>query len=360
MIHRKKILVVEDSKINIEILATLLRENGYEFMAVESGEEALKKTPEFLPDLILLDVVLPQMSGHQVCTKLKEDPQLKEIPIIFLTALSKVEDIKHGFEIGAVDYIPKPFNNIEVLSRVKNHLRLKESLEMTKKAKELAENATTLKNKFLSLVAHDMRGPLTNIQLYLDLFKESIPQEKKKYMDNCEATIVHLSELLNTLLSLNKFQGGKINLTKLNFNLHSLVLKHLSHFSMSAEKKGIVMRSEIDPSIEIFADAVFLGEVISNLISNAIKYCKSGDSIVATYNTSTKVLSIKDSGPGIQEEVIKQIKSSGFATSTKGSSGEKGHGLGLSLCYEIIKAHGGELEVESTLGKGSNFLISLP
>jgi signal transduction histidine kinase len=353
------IFIAEDEPTNLQVLYNILKKGNYRMAAAGNGKQALSMIPEACPDLILLDVMMPEMDGFEVCEQLKKTPGTKDIPVIFLTARVETTDVLKGFEVGAVDYVTKPFKPAELLSRIKTHLELKFARE---KLKEL--NAT--KDKLFSIIAHDLRNPLQILLFSAELlckhFDNFDADKKKEFINKIYVGTNQVSELLENLLEWSKSQRGVIKSHFEKINLGALVRENINLFKENAEKKNIRLRSDIDKGDYAFADRNMIRIVFRNLISNAIKFTDTGGQVKISASVSTEVVqvSVSDTGIGIPEDIISHLFRIDKQKSTLGTAKEKGSGLGLILCKEFIEKNNGAITVTSTPGEGSCFTVTLP
>jgi signal transduction histidine kinase len=355
------ILVAEDIAKNMEVVCNILRKAGYRPAMAGNGRQALKMVSNVKPDLILLDIMMPEMDGFEACRHLKKDPETKDIPVIFLTAKTDTIDIVKGFKLGAEDYITKPFKGAELLSRIKTHLELKFSREALKEL-----NAT--KDKFFSIIAHDLKDPLQFLLLSADsLYNryDSFDETKRKdYIHRFHNSSQQLSALLENLLVWARSQSGSIKTKPGKIDIRDLAAESIDLLKGNAQKKDIELSSQIGPGIFAFADKNMIRTVLRNLISNAVKYTPPGGKVKVNASTSIKgdrlEISVSDTGVGINEQDITGLFSIDVKKSTRGTDNEKGTGLGLILCKEFVEKNNGSISVTSTPGKGSCFTFTLP
>ncbi len=357
MSKRDTILIVDDERLNINVLKDLLDSN-YDTMVARNGQQALNRISSGnLPDLILLDIMMPEMDGYEVCRHLKESEETKEIPIIFVTAMSAIGDEMKGFELGAVDYITKPISPPVVLARVKTHLALRHSLEVQKELNQV-------KNKFLGIAAHDLRNPLTSIKGMSQLMMQlQLPEEKKsKFIATINRVSNQMLQLVNDLLDVSVIESGRFDLRLEMLNLSKLAEERAELVADSASNKDIELVMDLSDIPDTLFDADRIGQVVDNLLTNAIKFSESSTTIRLMTNEREGMVSVavKDQGPGIPEEEIGSIFGSFKKTSVQPTGGEKSTGLGLSIVKKIIDAHKGKINVESVLGKGTTFTVSIP
>ncbi|MCK5720550.1 MAG: hybrid sensor histidine kinase/response regulator [Thiomargarita sp.] len=356
------ILIVDDNSQNLKVLGNILKKNGFlEVAFAESGEKALKflETQEPLPSLILLDIMMPGISGFEVCKSLKSNAKTKEIPIIFLTAKTEKEDIITGLELGAVDYVTKPFNQKELITRIHTHLQLKETTEKL-------QQTLVAKDKFFSILGHDLVNVFnSSLGAIRILNSEHPPTDKVKteFMSLIEDSLEKGHSLLKNLLEWSRSQTGRIKQQPANISLKMLMDSNTRLLANHAAAKNITIFHSVEKNTFIFADENMINTVIRNLISNAIKFTNyEGKITIATQIVATNLVEISfvDTGIGIKTEDIDKLFRIDISYNRVGTAQEQGTGLGLILCKEFIEKNGGTIKVESELDKGSCFYVRLP
>ena len=361
------ILVVDDIGANLKLLGDILNGGGYHIRPVTDGEMALKVAEKETPGLILLDIMMPGMSGYKVCRQLKENPGLKEVPVIFISALSDSYDIVKALNLGGVDYITKPFQAEEVIARVNTHYKLyQQSLELKKQRKELQElNAT--KDKFFSIIAHDLRGPFNGFlgltQLMAEELENLTSEEIKDFTLSMRNSAADMFRLLENLLEWARMQQGLITFNREIAQLAPMVDESIAIILEPAKIKGIEINLDIPADITVFADRNILQTVVRNIVSNAVKFTPKGGKIKVSAkatNHNNVEISIEDTGIGMSSKMIDDLFRLDVQTNRKGTEGEPSSGLGLILCKDFIEKHGGKIWVESEEGKGSIFLFTIP
>ncbi len=356
------ILIVDDTLKNIQVLGNILRDKGYSISVATSGKQSLGLVKTEEPDLILLDIQMPEMDGFEVCEILKSNPDTKNIPVIFLTAVVDPEKIVHGFELGAVDYIMKPFNTAELAVRVATQIEIKQSRE---KLVEL--NAT--KDKFFSIIAHDLRNPFAGIMGLSELMETKLTEanlkaehELLKYNEMILSTTKSAFGLLNTLMEWARSQTGQITVNPQNISMKFLVANAIAIVQGNALNKNITIENKCREEDIVFADDTLTKTILRNLLANAIKFThKNGKVIVSTQKKENFLeISVTDTGVGIDPKNIHKIFRIDSKFTCQGTEKEKGTGLGLILCKEFVEMQDGTIWVESELGKGSKFTFTLP
>ncbi len=365
-LENSKILLVDDIAKNLQLLGTILQEHGFQVAIAKSGLQALSIVENKPPDLILLDISMPEMDGYEVCRRLKENSDTKEIPIIFLTAKTEVEDIVKGFEAGGVDYITKPFNPKELLKRVITHLELKYSRESLKQLNGQLTNANLDKDKFLSVISHDLRSPFHGLLGIAQIVKENfevLPKEEiKEYFDLLNEGLHNQFRFLENILQWGRLQRGHFELAPELLDVNELLNEALDFLKINAEVKNIEIKVAVEPGICCFADKNQFREVIQNLISNAIKFTKDlGKVLISAVKADNLIIiKIKDTGIGISENNLARLFKIDQIFTTNGTKSEPGTGLGLVLCKEMIEKNNGSITIDSTKGLGTEITVSLP
>ncbi|OIO59792.1 MAG: hybrid sensor histidine kinase/response regulator [Verrucomicrobia bacterium CG_4_10_14_3_um_filter_43_23] len=353
------ILIVDDYKENLSVLGKNLEEAGYDIMLANSGKQAISLVKEVIPDLILLDIMMPELNGLEVCVKLKSNEDYAGIPIIFLTAKVDSDDILKGFKAGGVDYITKPFNTMELLARVQNHLELKFSNE---KLQMLNDS----KDRFFSIISHDIKGSLSGMMLLQEMtlnhFDEISPIKIKDNLAVIAKSSRRLYQMLENLLDWATLQRGLIQLNPSILCIHDLAQQSIELFEGKCIHKKLTIHNNIDKTLNVFADYDIVISVFRNLISNATKFSHPGGSIEieSKENGPLAEISVIDHGVGMKDNDKKSLFHMSKNRSKEGTNFEKGSGLGLLLCHELITKCAGKISVESEIGQGSTFTISLP
>ena len=389
MNHQATILIVDDEPVNIKVLSKLLKQAGYHTVVATSGEEALAKAKEILPDLIMLDVMMPGLDGFDTCHHLKADPRTQEIPVIFLSVLDESIEKVRAFQTGGADYITKPFHITEVLARVKHHLALHKALfeirqlnaqleqrvqertaqltaanlemqRMLEREKETSE----LQLSFFAMTSHEFRTPLSIILLAADILENSDPQwldpKKLRNIRRIKDNVKHIRQSLTDILTIARFEARnfKFNPTYLNLqNFCMQVLEGHQTNDPSAPKVKFIYSGDNE---DVNIDGNLLYTILTNLLSNAIKYSTSGDMV--NCNVSLKeesvIISVEDRGIGIP--LVDQAYV--FDTFYRGENVGKirGSGLGLAIVKKCVELHQGEINLESTDCKGTMFMVKLP
>jgi two-component system sensor histidine kinase/response regulator len=353
------ILVVDDNQENLKVISNFLKEDNYKIALAMDGDSALKILEENNIDLILLDVMMPEMDGYEVCKLVKANPQTKEIPIIFITAKTQTEDMVEGFNAGAVDYISKPFKRDEMLIRVKIHLELAAS-----KKKIIEMNRT--RDKLYSIIAHDVRSPLAGITQTIDAisngFLEVGSEDFNKIFNLLKQRTIETSTLLNNLLEWTKMHSDNISLSPRLINISPIINECVELLRGNAQNKNISININIPEDLKAYFDEVTIHTTFRNIISNAIKFTPNDREISIYTEESEGFVSviIKDSGIGMTDEVINGIFNKNIHHTSLGTKNEMGTGLGLFLVKDFVQKNNGKIKVISQQGLGTDFIVYLP
>ncbi len=361
-----KILIVDDVVSNVLLLKILLTNEKFQVITANNGTICIEQTKKEHPDLILLDVMMPDISGFDTAVVLKKDEETKDIPIIFLTALNTPQDLVHGFQVGASDFLTKPFNKEELVMRVMQQISLVAAKRIIEK--QNAELRATLSNrdKMYSVIAHDLRSPMASIRMVLNLVvasatPETVGAELYELLDKANRESEEVHDLLDNLLKWTKSQTGRLSVVIQDLELNDIVPGVVDIFEIIAQTKHIKL--DLQPSAQglvVTADNDMLKTVLRNFLSNAIKFSPENSSIEIrmTAEGDFAKISVTDHGVGISADRIGSIFKKG--DTTYGTGGEEGSGLGLQLCQDFARKNGGDCYVESVEGQGSTFSFTVP
>lgn len=362
-----KILIVDDVMSNVLLLKVLLTNEKFQIATASNGRQALDQVTKEKPDLVLLDVIMPDMSGFEVSQQLKANPETAEIPIIFLTALNSTADIVKGFQVGGNDFISKPFNKEELIIRVTHQISLIAAKRIIVAQTEELRKTIIGRDKLYSVIAHDLRSPMGSIKMVLNMLILNLPSdtigpEMYELLTMANQTTEDVFSLLDNLLKWTKSQIGKLKVVYQDIDMVEVTEGVIEIFSMVAELKKISIRLKTPSKLEVYADIDMIKTVIRNLLSNAIKFSNEETEILVTVQEQEgmAVVSVKDSGCGIDEENQKKLLHTDTHFSTFGTNNEEGSGLGLLLCQDFVIKNGGRLWFTSAKGEGSTFSFSIP
>ena len=362
-----KILIVDDVMSNVLLLKVLLTNEKFQIATANNGHQALEQVENEKPDLILLDVMMPDMSGFEVAQKLKSNPSTSDIPIIFLTALNSTADIVNGFQVGANDFISKPFNKEELIIRVTHQISLIAAKRIIVSQTEELKKTIMGRDKLYSVIAHDLRSPIGSIKMVLNMLILNLPSstigdEMHELLTMANQTTEDVFALLDNLLKWTTSQIGKLKVVYQEFNIVEVIDGIMEIFSMVAELKQIKVEFKSPEQLDVYADIDMVKTVVRNLISNSIKYSNPESKVVVALESKDgmAIVSVHDNGCGIDDESQKKLLNADTHYSTFGTNNEEGSGLGLLLCQDFITKNGGKLWFESKKGVGSTFYVSVP
>ena len=362
-----KILIVDDVMSNVLLLKVLLTNEKFAIATASNGRQALEQVEKENPDLVLLDVMMPDMSGFEVAQHLKSNPNTADIPIIFLTALNSTADIVKGFQVGANDFISKPFNKEELIIRVTHQISLVAAKRLILSKTEELQRTIAGRDKLYSVIAHDLRSPMGSIKMVLNMLILNLPSEKigaemYELLTMANQTTEDVFSLLDNLLKWTKSQIGKLNVVYQDVDLVEVTDGVIEIFSMVASLKKIRIHEMKPEKMMVNADIDMLKTVVRNLLSNAIKFSKENSEVLVKMEEvdGMAVVSVQDYGCGISEGGQKKLLHTDTHFSTFGTNNEEGSGLGLLLCKDFVVKNGGKLWFTSKEGEGSIFSFSIP
>ncbi len=360
-----KVLMVDDTPANLALLSGMLGRKGYQVTAAGSGPLALQSARDDPPDLILLDINMPGMNGYEVCTLLKSDEVLQDIPVIFLSALHDTIDKVRAFGVGGVDYIAKPFQFAEVEARVATHLELRRQKRQLQEANDKLRELEDLRDSLVHMIIHDLRSPLTGIYMSLGLIQDDrdnrLTETSAYYvqagMNSTQKMVVMVSDVLDT----SKMEAGRMKLHLAPCDLRIVVDDVIAASLSLAAQREIHFDRPQSPAL-VRADKDIMRRVIQNLLANALTFTKSDGLVrvvLATAHDGVRV-SVQDNGPGIAPEYRNKIFEKFAQVEVRANRQRYSTGLGLTFCKLAVEAHGGRIGVDSEEGTGSTFWFVLP
>ncbi len=349
------ILIVDDTPANLGVLVETLGAAGYQLMVAEDGEEALAQTAQTQPDLILLDVMMPGIDGFETCRRLKARAETRDVPVLFMTALSETADKVKAFAAGGVDYITKPIEHDEALARIRTHLSLR------RLQRELQEQVA-LKERFMRIAGHDLRNPLCLILMAGDLAKRqpALPAGALKYLANINESATQMRRIIDTFLDLRAPQpgaaAGRIDLALL---AGAVARQHEN----AAERKQITLITELAESLPLArCDAAHAYQLFTNLVSNALKFTPPGGRVTVRLARADRHLraEIADTGPGVPPAERDQLFREHARLSPRPTAGEESNGLGLAIVKHLVASQNGSAGADFPATGGSVFWFELP
>ncbi len=359
------ILIVDDTLENLQLLAGMLKERGYKTRPTSSGELALQAVREAPPDLILLDINMPGMSGDEVCERLKADPELKDIPVLFLIALSETMDKIKAFSVGGVDYVSKPFQFEEVEARVRTHLEIRRQKRELRESYARLQELERLRDSLIHMIVHDMRAPLHVIMGNARMMEKGLngplTDQQKSSLGMMLTIVRQLSEMASTILDVNRLEEGRMPLRKAWVDPREIVRKTIDGMPSLLARVTLKVSLPEEP-VEVLCDSALIKRVIVNLVDNALTFMPTGGALGVTLSQAgdTIKLRVSDSGPGIPAVYHKKIFEKFWQVEGRQENRTCSTGLGLAFCKLAVEAHGGAIGVDSSEGKGSTFWFVLP
>jgi signal transduction histidine kinase len=359
----RRILVVDDEPVNIQVLNNILIMRDYSVTSVYNGIDALEMIEsgkEF--DLVLLDIMMPKMSGYEVCRRIREQYSLFNLPVIMLTAKNQIQDVVLGFQSGANDYIQKPFDKEELLARIKTLLELKN-------ATSAAMAANKAKGLFLSNMSHEIRTPLNAvIGLTNLLLKTHMDEKQKDYTDKMRRAASTMLSLVNDILDFAKIDTGDMAIEQVPFNIYRLIDDLAFFFQEKNTGSGVKLVFDLDPALpmNLLGDPRRLQQIFINLLDNAYKFTEKGSitvkAAVSSLSSGNAVVdfAVEDTGIGISKEQIDAIFAAFNQADNSATRKYGGVGIGLTVTRQIVELMGGKMSVSSEEGKGTLFSFSCP
>ncbi|MFA6540418.1 MAG: hybrid sensor histidine kinase/response regulator [Bacteroidota bacterium] len=358
-----KILVVDDTEDNLDLLEFAMKRKPFTMLRAMSGKECLQIARKEIPDIIILDIQMPEMDGFETLKRLRAEPVTAGIPVIFLTAQRKdPQSIERGLELGAEEFLTKPIDTEELLVRTRMLLKLK----------KLEAELERTKADFMAMLVHDLRSPLSGIKSVIEYFREIFKQnnnlspDQYSLFETIDDSAARMLALINDILDLSKLESGNINLDKQQIDFHLIVEMVSRDFKIQFKKKEIHFEAAIPENIPMVnIDINKIGQVLMNLISNALKFVPVGGNITVTVDVPKDApeylqISVIDNGMGIPKEELPAIFDRYKQASSAKKIRQKGTGLGLAVCKLLVEAHGGKISVESEVGKSTTFSFTLP
>ncbi len=357
-----KILIVDDEPKSLYTMEMLLSQEPYQIYFADSGESALQQVEAEAPDVLLLDVMMPDMTGYEVCRRLRADPRRQHLPIVLVTALDSKENIVEGLDAGADEFLTKPVNGSELRARVRTMLRIKNQYDELQDMLQMREDMA-------DMIVHDMRTPLSSLMLYTDILAKTgySPKYCEELINKIRSQTHRLNGYLGDMLLMAKMRSGNLILNRTPVDPAALLQFSLSYHQETAVSKQIaIMLTLPDEKKLVLLDKKLMERVIDNLLSNAIKYSPIGSNIhmILQYeetdkdaDTSPQVrIQVNDQGPGIPEAYRESIFNK-YEIIDSDQNDVTQVGLGLALCKKVVDAHNGRIYVKDNHPTGSQFII---
>jgi two-component system, sensor histidine kinase and response regulator len=357
-----KILIVDDDPLIVQTLERLLFKKHFLFHSVNTGEKALEAVTNLNPDIVLLDVMMMQMDGYQVCRSLKNSPHYKNLPVIFLTSNTTIEDIIKGFRAGAVDYITKPFNPEELIARLETHLELKRSREEIK-------HMDMIKTKFFSIMSNDIKDALIGLRGVASFLHQELSETNTATSEPLKMSRLLLNDsnelynLLENLIEWATIELGKKQIIPVKVNIYDFISESVNEFENAIIQKNLTINITADHNSETFLASDQMNSIFQRLLSNAIKYSYRDGVIHIGYQHAEgeNIFTFQDQGVGMPDDVVENVfRLDTPHPKTIGTFQEKGSGLGLIICKTLTDRLNGSISMESIKNKGVKIIIRVP
>ena len=357
------VLVVDDTLENLRLLSKMLGDKGFEVRAVSSGRQALQAVEQDPPDLILLDINMPEMNGYEVCRQLKSQVVARDVPIIFLTAINDTSDKVRAFDAGAVDYITKPFQVEEVHVRVRTHVELRQANRALAESYRRLRSLEGLRDDLVHMIVHDMGSPLTAVLARLDALKmaeTTLSAEAIEDLDAVISSVVALTSMTHDLLDVSRLEAGRMPIARALCDISRLA-NEVCHNLRAADCERVFDIDAPGP-IEVSCDAPLVRRILENLVSNGVKHTPAGSPlrIVVTRAPERVRVEVCDSGAGVPPGERARIFEKFGTVEARRRAAYHSVGLGLAFCKLAVEAHGGSIGVEAAVPAGSVFWFELP
>jgi two-component system, sensor histidine kinase and response regulator len=360
-----RVLVVDDEPSNVELIVRRLSGNGYETLTATNGHDAIAVATKEQPDLILMDIMMPGLDGWQATRLLKGDPKTANIPVVFVTARDRPEDVAQGFEAGGIMYVNKPVEPVELFARVRNAIYMKRLQDDLRNKNEDLKRLESSRQELIGMLGHDIRNLANSVVAFLQLARmgELTPDrpEFAQLLGLSEANIAEVLRMVNALLDVYKMEEGRLEAVAGVNKLHEVVKRSFAQLIPEAMAKGISLVERIPEDTTVFIDAGLIVRVLTNLISNAIKHTPGGGTVTIDAEPSSAdsiVVRVTDTGPGIPEADASHVFDRFFQTDTGRSRG--GTGLGLAFCKLAVELHGGKIGVANGGQSGAIIEFTIP
>ena len=361
-----RVLFVDDTEDNLDLLEFALKKKPITMFRAASGKECLAVAEEQQPDMIVLDIQMPEMDGFETLRRLRANPATSSIPVIFLTAIKRdPQSIAEGILLGAEEYLTKPIDLEELFARVRSIYRVM----------AVQRELEQVKSQFMAMLVHDLRTPLTIVISSIDYLVrhhgggKPLDTDSLKLMETVLSSTKGMANLVNDLLDLSKYQAGQMQLNKQTITIHEMIEESLQPFVLQYKKKNIELHTDINSDLpRVDADSGKIVQLMTNLLSNAMKFTPDNGKVTIKVEKDVSPdqqqsfinVSVSDTGVGIKSDEIPLLFEQYRQVSSSNRTKEKGTGLGLAICKLIAQAHGGMITVTSELNKGTTFTFTLP
>ena len=370
--ERGLLLIVDDNETNRDVLSKRLELQNYAIETACDGARALQMVEARVFDLVLLDIMMPDMDGYEVLRRLKADPKTRDLPVIMISALGDLDSVVRCIELGAEDYLPKPFNATLLKARIgaclekkRGHDREQRLFAQLQENYQKLQQSERLRDDLTNMIVHDLRTPLSSLLAGLQTIAMLGPLSPQQ-TECCDIAMrggFSLLDMINDLLDISKFEGDAPNLNRKPLDVAALISESCEQVQSAALSREIALEFEFAPALPVFnGDEDKLRRTLVNLLGNAIKFSPARAKIIVGvgFNEHELKLSVRDHGEGIPREAFERIFEKFGQVENRRAGRAMSTGLGLALCKMVVEAHGGRIWVESELGQGSTFYVALP
>ncbi len=363
-----KVLVIEDERYLLEDITELLQYTDFEVQSASSGKLGLTLAHDYAPDLIICDIMMPDLDGYEVLEQIRNNPDTANTPFIFLTAKADRESMRQGMELGADDYLTKPFTSAELLSAINTRLRRQSQIAVHSEQK-----LDNVKRQLTRMVTHELRTPLISINTVVDVISRQIGQlsqsELQELLDTISAGSKRLSHRVEQLVFITQLEAGMLSRDSVTqdgmpMRMWEMLVaaNNLARRFAYQQQPGVSVKlHDHDRDAVVLSNPPALKQALAELIANAVKFSPADSQVSITqWQSGAKVMiSVVDEGPGIPERRLEEALE-GFSQLDRETTEQQGMGMGLALAEGIIQAHGGTLDILSIVAKGTQVTVTLP
>ena len=360
-----RILVVDDEPKNRELLRDLLEARGHQVTEAADGHQALAAANDSAPDVVLLDVMMPNLDGMEVCRRLKSTPKTAAIPVLLVTSLSARQERLEGIKAGANDFITKPVDSADLLLRVRNAVAAKQLFDRLEAQYQRLRDLETMRDNLVHMVIHDLRSPLAGVYTYLQLLQldanGGLDAKQRDYLEQSISILQRVQDMTNAVLDVSRYEANQMPMSPARVEVAEVIQEAITSLGSAAAPPRVKLEAS-DLAVSAWCDRDIIRRVVANLVGNALKFTdEEGQVRVSVRREQTSVeVAVIDTGRGIppehQERIFEKFGQSDGPADRKRHSA----GLGLTFCKMAVEAHGGVIGVDSAVGKGSRFWFRLP
>ncbi len=383
--QESKILIVDDEASNRDIMTQFLQMEGFQLFTAVDGEQAMEMVESVQPDLVLLDIIMPRLDGYEVCRRIKSDEETAFLPVIMITALKGMEERIKGVEVGADDFLTKPFNYLELVTRVKSLLRVKHLSDQLKDSNRILEKTVAdrtaqlrkaleelreldrLKSEFIANVSHELRTPLLHVKGYVALMADGVlgplSDDQAEGINTTRAAVERLERLIEDIVDFGGADIGKIHLGPINLRDSIQVATGMLERTIANSRCKLVIEYP-ETSVLVQGEMRSLARVFRHLLDNAVKFSPNGGNVIIRVTPmeaqGVAAVEVIDHGIGIPADKLERIFDKFYQVDGSATRRFGGTGIGLALAYRLLEGHNAQIKVESEPNKGTRFRFDLP